>query len=216
MLLQSHESYIAPLPCIPNDWTTGAYTGLCARGGFEIDVAWEKGCAHTLTVRSKAGNTCRIRYKGIACAAMDFPFTAIDENHIEFATEAGGTYTIAAIPAREKKPIPAALRANRDLHLTWDFEEPVQIWRAVNSDPIYTLVAQNVMGGQYDDTSLSFADVETATYKITRADAIDGSAEGAYVTLNHSTELERQRYRFLVPQLNAVCGGAKAPDYLGE
>jgi hypothetical protein len=57
--------------------------------------------------------------------------------------------------------------------------------------------------------------VETVTYKVT-APTADAAAEGALVTLNHSTALERQRYRFLVPQLNAVCGGAKAADYLGE
>ena len=78
------------------------------------------------------------------------------------------------------------------------------------------LIARNVVGGQYDDTALSFADTDTMTYKITRADTSDGFSDGAYVTLNHSTELERQRYRFLVPQLNAVCGEAKAPEYLGE
>ena len=78
------------------------------------------------------------------------------------------------------------------------------------------LIARNVVGGQYDDTALSFADTDTVTYKITRADTVDGFSDGAYVTLNHFTELERQRYRFLVPQLNAVCGGAKAPEYLGE
>ena len=215
MLLQSHESFIAPLACIPDDWTEGAFSGLCARGGFEFDVTWSGGCATAITVRSKAGQPCRIRYTGIAKAAIPFAHTVIDDDRVEFATEAGGVYVITAIPAWEKKPTPTALRANRDLHLTWDFDEPVNIWRAVDSAPDYQPVAQNVAGGQYDDTALNFAEAETVTYKITRADA-DASAEGAFVTLNHSTELERQRYRFLVAQLNAVCGGAKAADYLGE
>ena len=50
------------------------------------------------------------------------------------------------------------------------------------------------------------------TYKITRSDAEDGSAPGALVTLNHSTALERLRYRYLVTQLNAVCGGVRLPE----
>lgn len=33
------------------------------------------------------------------------------------------------------------------------------------------------------------------TYKITYADA-DSSSDGAYVTLNHSTAVQRQRYRY--------------------
>ena len=216
MLLQSHERFIAPLACIPDDWSEGCFTGLCARGGFEVDVTWTNGCATEITVHSKAGKVCRLAYTGIAKAALDFEYTVIDENRIEFATEAGGVYIIRAIPAWEKKPVPTALRANRDLCLAWDFEEPVNVWRAVDSAPGYELIAEGITGGAYRDTTLYFADAETVTYKITRADTTDGASDGAYVTLNHSTELERQRYRYLVPQLNAVCGGAKAPDYLGE
>ncbi len=216
MLLQSHETYISPLICIPDDWQEGAFAGLCARGGFEVDTAWSGGCAHTITVRSKAGNVCRLYYPRVAEGRMDFDFTVIDKDHIEFSTTVGGAYLIEDIPAHEKKPVPAKLSANRELCLTWEFPEAVNVWRAVNSEPGYTLVASGVEGGRYVDTSLRFDDVETATYKITRADAADAASNGAWVTLNHSTELERQRYRFLVPQLNAVCGGAQAAEYLGE
>ena len=106
MLLQSHESFIAPLACIPDDWTEGSFTGLCARGGFEVDVTWSRGCADTIVVRSKAGNLCRIRYKGIAKASLPQDSIVVDEDHIEFPTEAGGTYVITDIPAWEKKPCP--------------------------------------------------------------------------------------------------------------
>ena len=214
MLLQSHESCICPLPCIPDAWSEGRFTGLCARGGFELDVNWEGGSATAITVHSKAGNPCRLRYAGIAQAHCAFPVTVLDEDCIEFATEAGGIYELTHIPAREKSDYPTALRANRQLELTWDYPRPVHIWRAVNSEPTYTLVAESVTGGRYQDESFAFDEAETVTYKIT-ADSSSASA-GACVTLNHSTELERQRYRFLVAQLNAVCGGAKVPDYLGE
>ncbi len=216
MLLQSHESYILPLACIPDEWQEGSYAGLCARGGFEIDVKWKNGCADLITVHSKAGNICRLSYKNIAKAKISFMFTAIDEDHIEFITEKGGVYVISDIPAHEKKPTPATLRANRELRLTWDFEENVNVWRAVNSESGYTLIAGGVEGGRFVDTELNFSEVETVTYKITRADTKDAASGGACVTLNHSTEIERQRYRFLVKQLNAVCGGATAAEYLGE
>ena len=75
-------------------------------------------------------------------------------------------------------------------------------------------MARDITGGSFRDETLSFDGVETVTYKITAED--DPAAAGAWVTLNHSTELERQRYHFLVPQLNAVCGGAEAAEYLGE
>ncbi|MBR5871387.1 MAG: glycoside hydrolase N-terminal domain-containing protein [Clostridia bacterium] len=216
MLLQSHESYIAPLACLPDAWKDGAYRGLCARGGFVFDVSWSQSCADTITVHSRAGGVCRIRYPGIAGAAMDVPFTVTDRDRIAFETEAGGVYHITAIPAWEKKPTPDNLRATRQLDLTWDFDGAVNLWRAADSASCYTLVAANVTGGAYTDTAFDFSACETVTYKITRADAADSGEMGACVTLNHSTALQRQRYRFLVTQLNATCGGAKAPDYLGE
>ena len=216
MLLQSHERFIAPLACIPDDWAVGSYKGLCARGGFVFDVSWKDGCADQMIVHSNCGNACRIKYKGISSAKTDFEYRIIDENRIEFETEAGKKYTLTEIPAWQKKPVPAHIHADRDMHISWDFDEGVNIWRAVDSSPTYDLIATNVTGGTYADRSLNFEKTETVTYKITRADTLDSSSEGAYITLNHSTELERQRYRRLVSQLNSVRGGASAPVYLGE
>ena len=212
MLLQSHEADISPLACIPDAWQEGSFSGLAARGGFEIGAAWKNGSAYRLTVRSLAGNVCRIRYPGVARANIPFPHTAVGANRIEFETVPGGTYVIEEIPAWEKKPVPTALHADRELHLTWDFAEPVSVWRAADSAPVYERIADSVAGGVYTDSGFRFDGAETVTYKITRADAEDGAAPGAVVTLNHSTEIERQRYRYLVRQLNAVCGGAEAPD----
>ncbi|MBQ7982343.1 MAG: hypothetical protein IJ302_02150, partial [Clostridia bacterium] len=210
MLLQSHETFIAPLACLPEEWDTGAYSGLCARGGFTFDVTWSGGAAESMTVHSAAGSLCRIRYPGIARAAADFAFTAIDDDRIEFETQAGGEYRLCAIPAQEKKPHPTALHADRNLHLSWEFDEPVNLWRAIDSAPDYTLIEGGITAGEYTDTDVCFA--ETVTYKITRADTHDAAAPGAYVTRNHSTALERQRYRYLVRQLNSVCGGVTLPE----
>ncbi len=216
MLLQSHEKYIAPLACIPDEWTDGSFHGLRARGGFVFDVQWKNGCVDEITVYSDAGNVCRIRYPGISRAQTDFAFTVIDENRIEFTTEAGKRYALPGIPGWKKKPVPEILRIDRNLNLSWDFDEPVNIWRAVDSSPTYDLIAVNAADKHYTDQSCNFNKTETVTYKITRADTLDASSDGAWATLNHSTELERQRYKALVHQLNAVCGGAVLPDYLGE
>lgn len=216
MLLQSHEQYIAPLPCLPDVWSEGAYKGLCARGGFEFDITWSKGCASSMTIRSKNGSICRIKYHNIAKAAMNFAYTIVDDHHIAFATEAGCEYSITSIPAHEKLPVPSTLHVTRDLQLTWDFETPVHVWRAVDSSPLYDLIGINIPGGTYTDRSLDFSKVETVTYKITRNDTLDSASEGAYVTLNHSTAMERDRYRMWIHQINNNCGGAEAAAYLGE
>ncbi len=205
MLLQSHEKYIVPLASIPDEWMNGSYSGLVARGGFEVDVKWKGGCATDITVRSKAGNMCRIKYKGIGKACLDFNGVIIDDDHIEFSTEAGRVYHITKLAAWEKKPYPMTLELTKDFNLTWDFEEPVNIWRAIDSAPDYTLIAQGITGGNYQDQSCDLNKTENVSYKITRADAASGVENGACVTWNCSTELERERYRHLLRYLNIDC-----------
>lgn len=62
MLLQSHAGEIELLPALPSAWNTGYIHGICARGGFEIDLDWEKGKLKQVVVLSKLGNPCPLRY----------------------------------------------------------------------------------------------------------------------------------------------------------
>jgi len=62
MLLQSHRGFIHLLPALPKAWPRGEVRGLCARGGFDIDMKWENGKLSECRILSKAGNPCRIRY----------------------------------------------------------------------------------------------------------------------------------------------------------
>ncbi|MDR1223848.1 MAG: glycoside hydrolase family 95 protein, partial [Tannerella sp.] len=43
MLIQSHNEEISLLPALPVQWKTGAVEGLRARGGYDVDMAWEEG-----------------------------------------------------------------------------------------------------------------------------------------------------------------------------
>ena len=64
MLLQSHNGVIRLLPALPKAWANGEVKGLCARGGFVIDLKWKDGKLTEARISSKSGGTAKIMYAG--------------------------------------------------------------------------------------------------------------------------------------------------------
>lgn len=62
MLLQSHGGHIHLLGALPKAWPNGQVKGLCARGGFEVDLKWQNGRLEQAVISSKLGNLCRLHY----------------------------------------------------------------------------------------------------------------------------------------------------------
>jgi alpha-L-fucosidase 2 len=77
MLLQSHDGSVHLLPALPKAWPSGSVKGLCARGGFEVDIEWTDGKLTEARLRSKLGRPCALRY---------------GEKTLQLTTEAGKSY----------------------------------------------------------------------------------------------------------------------------
>lgn len=64
MLLQSQNGELEILPALPSFWPDGEVTGLRARGAVEVDIAWKKGRASQVTLRSEVNRTAVVRLRG--------------------------------------------------------------------------------------------------------------------------------------------------------
>ncbi len=63
MLLQSHNGVIRLLPALPKEWSRGEVTGLCARGGFVVDMKWDNNMLLEARISSLKGGKCSIIYR---------------------------------------------------------------------------------------------------------------------------------------------------------
>ncbi|MDX3661694.1 glycoside hydrolase family 95 protein [Streptomyces sp. ID05-26A] len=62
MLLYARPGVIELLPALPSAWKTGSVTGIGARGGFTVDLAWKDGKVTSATVRSVGGTETEVRF----------------------------------------------------------------------------------------------------------------------------------------------------------
>ena len=64
MLLQSHQGMIELLPACPEQWADGSVSGLCARGGYELDYSWKNGKITQYTIKAKTAGRVSLLVNG--------------------------------------------------------------------------------------------------------------------------------------------------------
>lgn len=66
MLMQSSTNKIVLLPALPESWADGKVQGICARGGFVVDMEWKNREVVSLIVSSLKGGQTEICFNGVS------------------------------------------------------------------------------------------------------------------------------------------------------
>lgn len=65
MLIQSKDGEITLLPALPEQWSEGSVRGICARGGFVLNMTWKNGRVASVEISSAKGGTTKVTANGV-------------------------------------------------------------------------------------------------------------------------------------------------------
>ena len=65
MLVQSNENRTVLLPALPKEWKSGKVSGLCIKGGAEIELEWKDGVLKSFSITAHKDFKTLIVYQGI-------------------------------------------------------------------------------------------------------------------------------------------------------
>jgi alpha-L-fucosidase 2 len=99
MLLQSQHREVFLLPALPSVWSSGQFSGLKARGGFEVSLTWKNGIPLSGSILSKNGNDCVLRSSvPLAVQGLKTVSTKTTIGYLtSFKTQIGKRYTITGV-----------------------------------------------------------------------------------------------------------------------
>jgi alpha-L-fucosidase 2 len=195
MLLQCQDYVVAPLSALPEAWSEGSYSGMLARGNFEVSAEWSKGQAKKFEVLSKSGGILEFRYPNVAEAVIktsegkNVVFTAKGTDHVTIKTTVGQTYVFHTIPEYISVMAPSKLKiddmSGDQINLSWNASRDAvsyNLYRAVGNAAKYELIASKVKNTNFVYKNSGLNQISQMTLKITavRADGRE-SATGANV-----------------------------------
>lgn len=193
-MLQSQSGELHLLPAVPTKWTNGLISGLRARGGFEVGIAWTNNRLANANVKSLLGNTCRVRSRWPIDVKLGSNYVAapmILPGVYEFTTVAGSNYTVLPATVFETENLPATTSAG-DSHQTLvnsaasNFRSTRLNANAAADFVAYTLT--NVSAGTYQLRVVADCGADRARFQLAAgpAGAVTnvGSVQDAYSATN--------------------------------
>lgn len=97
MLMQSQDGVIVLLPALPDEWSSGEFDGVRARGGFELTLKWYDRKMTSLIVKSLGGRPFRLKTERpvtITQNGNSVRTTMPNPGIIEFPTVKNGSYQV--------------------------------------------------------------------------------------------------------------------------